>query len=324
MHHGLCCISFDSYIKPQRMTFTGIALSVVYLLIPTSNHNRNLQRLRNSKLYIFWFLHQTTTMSALSWSVQSCISFDSYIKPQLKSCTQRFGNVVYLLIPTSNHNFFLFGFFLLELYIFWFLHQTTTCRWALSQDPWLYIFWFLHQTTTISVGTLAGVCCISFDSYIKPQRLPRLWELRHCCISFDSYIKPQLGDFFLCLFRVVYLLIPTSNHNSSRSLKLTIQLYIFWFLHQTTTPLSSNVFFSSCISFDSYIKPQRDRGWQHLLRSCISFDSYIKPQPLSSKNASVQVVYLLIPTSNHNFLPLSLMHLAVVYLLIPTSNHNCG
>ena len=216
MHHGLCCISFDSYIKPQRMTFTGIALSVVYLLIPTSNHNRNLQRLRNSKLYIFWFLHQTTTMSALSWSVQSCISFDSYIKPQLKSCTQRFGNVVYLLIPTSNHNFFLFGFFLLELYIFWFLHQTTTCRWALSQDPWLYIFWFLHQTTTISVGTLAGVCCISFDSYIKPQQ----------------YLHPHLSR------GVVYLLIPTSNHNQLSTVLCMTMLYIFWFLHQTTTRLS--------------------------------------------------------------------------------------
>ena len=34
------------------------------------------------------------------------------------------------------------------------------------------------------------------------------------------------------------------------------------------------------------------------------------------------VVYLLIPTSNHNLLNLSMWMILVVYLLIPTSNHN--
>ena len=34
------------------------------------------------------------------------------------------------------------------------------------------------------------------------------------------------------------------------------------------------------------------------------------------------VVYLLIPTSNHNFCLLLLYSASVVYLLIPTSNHN--
>ena len=34
------------------------------------------------------------------------------------------------------------------------------------------------------------------------------------------------------------------------------------------------------------------------------------------------VVYLLIPTSNHNFLCLLNVNHRVVYLLIPTSNHN--
>ena len=33
---------------------------------------------------------------------------------------------------------------------------------------------------------------------------------------------------------------------------------------------------------------------------CISFDSYIKPQPFFLMNIITQVVYLLIPTSNHN------------------------
>ena len=34
-------------------------------------------------------------------------------------------------------------------------------------------------------------CCISFDSYIKPQLLARLHQSPLGCISFDSYIKPQ-------------------------------------------------------------------------------------------------------------------------------------
>ena len=33
------------------------------------------------------------------------------------------------------------------------------------------------------------------------------------CISFDSYIKPQQERHTLALSGVVYLLIPTSNHN---------------------------------------------------------------------------------------------------------------
>ena len=78
----------------------------------------------------------------------------------------------------------------------------------------------------------------------------------------------------------------------------------------------------SCISFDSYIKPQLygDRGQRS--KSCISFDSYIKPQPISLHVLEYRVVYLLIPTSNHNLCVVFVFVLLVVYLLIPTSNHN--
>ena len=121
-------------------------------------------------------------------------------------------------------------------------------------------------------------CCISFDSYIKPQPgqsqgLPRL-----SCISFDSYIKPQLQQHYTDKLQVVYLLIPTSNHNGQPLHHLNFSLYIFWFLHQTTTctlAISSKI---SCISFDSYIKPQPTDSWHFERSRCISFDSYIKPQ----------------------------------------------
>ena len=56
-----------------------------------------------------------------------------------------------------------------------------------------------------------------------------------------------------------------------------------------------------CISFDSYIKPQLMYGIRHSVFGCISFDSYIKPQLTIADGKLVSVVYLLIPTSNHNY-----------------------
>ena len=160
------------------------------------------------------------------------------------------------MIPTSNHN------------------MRVLCR----QFNQLYIFWFLHQTTTRT----------------------SIMKLTLSCISFDSYIKPQLIMFLIKSFQVVYLLIPTSNHNFEAINLYLMLLYIFWFLHQTTT---------LCLSY-----------WRRL--GCISFDSYIKPQQLLSKGYISRVVYLLIPTSNHNLYPCRHCECCVVYLLIPTSNHN--
>ena len=69
--------------------------------------------------------------------------------------------------------------------------------------------------------------CISFDSYIKPQ-LKVIREIqRKRCISFDSYIKPQLITVIYLVHNVVYLLIPTSNHNSLSLIMLALVLYIF-------------------------------------------------------------------------------------------------
>ena len=193
----------------------------------------------------------------LSPSYMGCISFDSYIKPQL-------------------------------LYVgIW---RVSCC---ISFDS--YIKPQLPGKRVEQKGS-----CISFDSYIKPQLLLQSLLSRMGCISFDSYIKPQQ-----CVLRgwcqlVVYLLIPTSNHNRLKRDKYFEPLYIFWFLHQTTTYKTISILFQGCISFDSYIKPQ------HLL---VLSDAKV-------------VVYLLIPTSNHNH-PGRGFHLpSVVYLLIPTSNHN--
>ena len=203
-------------------------------MTPTSNHNLQYHNSLSFVLYIFWLLHQTTTCGIRFWFKICCISFDSYIKPQPEAKNWYWLRVVYLLTPTSNHN-------------------NPAC---IICSTTLYIFWLLHQTTTTSVSPLPSTRCISFDSYIKPQR--------------DCWCRKPV--------RVVYLLTPTSNHNSTELPNFSSGLYIFWLLHQTTT-----------------------NGWNvTAIDSCISFDSYIKPQPLSCRLLVWCVVYLLTPTSNHN------------------------
>ena len=160
-----------TYIKPQLNFCQSLHQIVVYLLIPTSNHNLiNIVEIW-STLYIFWFLHQTTTWSLVKRRCKRCISFDSYIKPQpdlgvadlaivvyLLIPTSNHNpptaiteevEVVYLLIPTSNHNYYRIDTPRDTLYIFWFLHQTTTIIFSKISFVMLYIFWFLHQTTTM-------------------------------------------------------------------------------------------------------------------------------------------------------------------------------
>ena len=278
------CISFDSYIKPQLFGKRQSSCLVVYLLIPTSNHNLQYNTQKTST--VVYLLIPTSNHNTQRWYV---------------FCT----NVVYLLIPTSNHNCYTVVAFVNWLYIFWFLHQTTTIAYRTSYNIRLYIFWFLHQTTTTALNShikaplyifwflhqtttqlslhLCGVGCISFDSYIKPQPVsherckqggcisfdsyikPQLvssvcWRFS-CCISFDSYIKPQLLSPLILIYKVVYLLIPTSNHNPPAALAACGALYIFWFLHQTTTDLYTVSKLLGCISFDSYIKPQPFSVW---------------------------------------------------------------
>ena len=143
-----CCISYYSYIKPQQRDAWPIFLRVVYRTIPTSNHNpkkiikkfkllyivlflhqtttHQIRHRGSDTLYIVLFLHQTTTMKTSEPSPACCISYYSYIKPQLKvttvfvvvSCISYYSyikpqlprilwlsvSVVYRTIPTSNHN----------------------------------------------------------------------------------------------------------------------------------------------------------------------------------------------------------------------------
>ena len=210
---------------------------VVYLLIPTSNHNQENAFKSEFMLFISWFLHQTTTGRGEQRKGIRCLSLDSYIKPQPVDWKEVPRGVVYLLIPTSNHNSACRSSSALRLFISWFLHQTTTtpCPWWVRRAlfiSWflhqtttahlltfcrdqLFISWFLHQTTTPSWWQSPWRRCLSLDSYIKPQLIGHADKMTDRCLSLDSYIKPQRKRLLSITTVVVYLLIPTSNHNVS-------------------------------------------------------------------------------------------------------------
>ena len=123
-----CCISFDSYIKPQLDDSIPHINCVVYLLTPTSNHN--------------WIGYCSAW-----WCVVYLLTPTSNHNAKIISTNLR--QVVYLLTPTSNHNLQFVLWFTYMLYIFWLLHQTTTNRYSKVIEVSLYIFWLLHQTTTL-------------------------------------------------------------------------------------------------------------------------------------------------------------------------------
>ena len=193
-------------------------------------------------------------------------------------CRTYYRQVVYLSLPTSNHNSL--------------LRCTSRSR--------LYIFRFLHQTTTDGERVQIDISCISFASYIKPQLVEIKPTKDFGCISFASYIKPQLVILRRFLSMVVYLSLPTSNHNPLSADTAKSELYIFRFLHQTTTAPPQLQSACGCISFASYIKPQPCGHILPVWYGCISFASYIKPQLSHAHRVELYVVYLSLPTSNHN------------------------
>ena len=161
-------------------------------MTPTSNHNRVTIWVILTMLYIFWLLHQTTTAHFVKTLPSRCISFDSYIKPQLVIPGNETIKVVYLLTPTSNHN--LLANTVCNPCVVYLLTPTSNhnLHFVLWFIYMLYIFWLLHQTTTHLSCGIVTLCCISFDSYIKPQLRISSLKKSPGCISFDSYIKPQL------------------------------------------------------------------------------------------------------------------------------------
>ena len=88
-HSLCCCLSSCSYIKPQHLVKAHFGISVVYHLVPTSNHNGYEPFGPSLQLFIILFLHQTTTSIAFAFNSSSCLSSCSYIKPQRDRSVER-------------------------------------------------------------------------------------------------------------------------------------------------------------------------------------------------------------------------------------------
>ena len=121
----------------------------------------------------------------------SCISFYSYIKPQHKHRHSQAIRVVYRSIPTSNRN--VHCLYHRPCTVVYRSIPTSNRNAARPPAPLhlLYIVLFLHQTATVDIREYGVFGCISFYSYIKPQHL----------------------SFAFCSASVVYRSIPTSNRN---------------------------------------------------------------------------------------------------------------
>ena len=174
----------------------------------------------------------------------------------------------------------------------------------------------------VRFGTTFSERCLSSCSYIKPQLASRGRRPRGGCLSSCSYIKPQPATGFYGVGRVVYHLVPTSNHNSTLLPIFAVALFIILFLHQTTTYGSAS---TSLGKLFIILFLHQTTTWGALALGetcCLSSCSYIKPQPCIAYYIERYVVYHLVPTSNHNLSIAILMSTTVVYHLVPTSNHN--
>ena len=144
-------------------------------------------------LYIVLFLHQTTTMTSCTGMLKGCISYYSYIKPQLVNDSVMEVVVVYRTIPTSNHNEEKEEKEEEKVVYRTIPTSNHNIPILLMSSLTLYIVLFLHQTTTFLISIQKSARCISYYSYIKPQRGIAINLDTIGCISYYSYIKPQLS-----------------------------------------------------------------------------------------------------------------------------------
>ena len=229
------CLSLDSYIKPQHKPQLLMIWDVVYLLIPTSNHNRACAGTTLTRLFISWFLHQTTTCTALAYVVVCCLSLDSYIKPQLSVSMIFRCWVVYLLIPTSNHNHEL-ALVLRRVVVY--LLIPTSNQLVGQLDVRVCVVYLLIPTSNhncsrthrhtrgvvyLLIPTSNHNCWNSYSSFMP---LFISWFL-HQTTTVDWYVSVDEMLF------ISWFLHQTTTKRPCK--KLWTQLFISWFLHQTTT-----------------------------------------------------------------------------------------
>ena len=208
------CISYYSYIKPQHNLFYVARWVVVYRTIPTSNHNpRSLDRNKAvvvyrtiptsnhntpvlrwsySTLYIVLFLHQTTTRAGGASSYQGCISYYSYIKPQLRD-------------PMDVDRISCISYYS-------YIKPQPILLWRPTERSCISYYSYIKPQPFYALLIFNGRC-ISYYSYIKPQLAT--FTLCACNVVYRTIptSNHNLVWSLLITMNVVYRTIPTSNHN---------------------------------------------------------------------------------------------------------------
>ena len=191
MIHGISCLLYRFYIKPQLFSVWSGFSFVVYYIVSTSNHNgcspatcRILLSIISflhqtttdgkpvyslDRLSIISFLHQTTTVSLQLTRGTSCLLYRFYIKPQLLTANPIGLIVVYYIVSTSNHN--CPWTCKLVFVVVYYIVSTSNHN---SLSTWLFvialsIISFLHQTTTDIKFINEEKRCLLYRFYIKPQ-----------------------------------------------------------------------------------------------------------------------------------------------------------
>ena len=213
----------------------------------------------------------------------------------------RYVYVVYHLVPTSNHNRLMVLRPIVVLFIILFLHQTTTFYHQRQYNALLFIILFLHQTTTTSVSR--SLSKLLFIILFLHQTTTLLWKLFSMIPLFIILFLHQTTTRFTPQPHTAMLFIILFLHQTTTLDLLEYgcgSLFIILFLHQTTTAFLPSPSSSCCLSSCSYIKPQQGQRAANF----------------------INVVYHLVPTSNHNYCTTKPHTAKVVYHLVPTSNHN--
>ena len=244
--------------------------AVVYRSIPTSNRNSWSAKTSRSLLYIVLFLHQTATYYSRYAKGISCISFYKRVL--------FFRFVVYRSIPTSNRNGALANKPLGRV-VYRSIPTSNRNRSSLSILTYsLYIVLFLHQTATTQHVDNQTISCISFYSYIKPQRAARSYITLHVVYRSIPTSNRNSPSTLHNHAAVVYRSIPTSNRNMMQFIRVVLSCISFYSYIKPQLVETHTLAEVGCISFYSYIKPQRSQESTIRGGSCISFYSYIKPQ----------------------------------------------
>ena len=138
----------------------------------------------------------------------------SYIKPQLSAINLLLFSVVYLSFSTSNHNY-----------------EYIDCRWFIV----VYLsFSTSNHNRNITTSNCMTVVYLSFSTSNHNYRCMRHRSKAVVYLSFSTS-NHNCQVLVVVLHVVVYLSFSTSNHNCCALQSLENKLYIFHFLHQTTT-----------------------------------------------------------------------------------------